>query len=314
MKKNKNIFAIAAIMLTVLTTACGNNNDVAQSSSPVENTEAAASVENANKELTAIDPFEDLSVVFNGEDGSGTVSIEYTGDNDFIRDKVRFNCDSPNANKLSNGDVISVSARCTPKEQQESGYELSVTEKEYTVSELGCFIKSNEDYYSFEELDNQMKSSFETDVFDKYCKVGNIVFASSFDFAFDNIGSDWEIIDSSYELVEKDLFIAKPFGVSNSYNEYYLVYKINMNLKKVDDGPYHTNDETVPIGTTTDVECVGYISKRKLYYENHNSNIKSDGYQSGSVLYTKTYNSGEDITEIIPVQTGYSSGEKFTIS
>lgn len=311
--KNKNIFAIAAIMLTVLTTACGKNNDVAQSSPPVENTEAVASAENVNKDLTALDPFEGLTVIFNGEDGSGTVSLEYTGDNDFIREKVRFNCDSPNANKLSNGDVISVSARCTPKEQQESGYELYVTEKDYTVSELGCFIKSNEDYYSFDELDNQLKSSFETDVFDEYCKVGNTVSASSFDFTFDNIASDWEIIDSSYELMEKDLFTANPFGVSNSYNEYYQVYKINMNLKKVDDGPYHTNDETAQIGTTTDVEFVGYISKQNLYYENHNSDIKSDGFQIGSVVYTKTYNSGEDITEIISVPTLYSSGEKISI-
>ena len=313
MKKNKNIFALAAIMLTVLTTACGNNDDVAQSSAPVANTEAVASAENVNKDLTAVDPFEGLTVIFNGEDGSGTVSLEYTGDNDFIREKVRFNCDSPNANKLSNGDVISISARCTPKEQQESGYELSVTEKEYTVSELGCFIKSNEDYYSFDELDNQLKSSFETDVFNKYCKVGNTVSASSFDFTFDNIASDWEIIDSSYELMEKDLFTANPFGVSNSYNEYYQVYKINMNLKKVDDGPYHTNDETAQIGTTTDVEFVGYISKQNLYYENHNSDIKSDGFQIGSVVYTKTYNSGEDITEIISVPTLYSSGEKISI-
>lgn len=312
MKKNKIIFAIAAIMLTALT-ACGKNNNTAQSSAPVANTEAVASAENVNKDLTAVDPFEGLTVIFNGEDGSGTVSLEYTGDNDFIREKVRFNCDSPNANKLSNGDVISVSARCTPKEQQESGYELSVTEKEYTVSELGCFIKSNEDYYSFDELDNQLKSSFETDVFDEYCKVGNTVSASSFDFTFDNIASDWEIIDSSYELMEKDLFTANPFGVSNSYNEYYQVYKINMNLKKVDDGPYHTNDETAQIGTTTDVEFVGYISKQNLYYENHNSDIKSDGFQIGSVVYTKTYNSGEDITEIISVPTLYSSGEKISI-
>lgn len=310
MKKNKNIFAIAAIMLTVLTTACGKNNDVAQSSPPVENTEAAASVENANKELTAIDPFEDLSVVFNGEDGSGTVSLEYTGDNDFIRDKVRFNCDSPNANKLSNGDIISVSARCTPKEQQESGYELSVTEKEYTVSELGCFIKSNEDYYSFEELDNQMNSSFETDVFDKYCKVGNIVFASSFDFAFDNIGSDWEIIDSSYELMEKDLFIAEYFGASNTYNSYYQVYDIKMSIKKVDDGPYHTNDETAQIGTTTNVEFVGYISKQNLYYENHNSDIKSDGFQIGNVNFRKKYNPEESITEILPSTPNITPNEE----
>lgn len=86
-----------------------------------------------------------------------------------------------------------------------------------------------------------------------------------------------------------------------------------MNLKKVDDGPYHTNDETAQIGTTTDVEFVGYISKQNLYYENHNSDIKSDGFQIGSVVYTKTYNSGEDITEIISVPTLYSSGEKISI-
>ena len=43
--KNKIIFAIAAIMLTALT-ACGKNNDAAQSSAPVVNTEAVASAEN----------------------------------------------------------------------------------------------------------------------------------------------------------------------------------------------------------------------------------------------------------------------------
>lgn len=307
--KNKIIFAIAAIMLTALT-ACGKNNNTAQSSAPVANTEAVASAENVNKDLTAVDPFEGLTVIFNGEDGSGTVSLEYTGDNDFIREKVRFNCDSPNANKLSNGNVISVSARCTPKEQQESGYELSVTEKDYTVSELGCFIKSNEDYYSFDELDNQLKSSFETDVFDEYCKVGNTVSASSFDFTFDNIASDWEIIDSSYELMEKDLFIAEAFGVSNTYNSYYQVYDIKMSIKKVDDGPYHTNDETAQIGTTTDVEFVGYISKQNLYYENHNSNIKSDGLQGGSVIFRKTYDPQESITEILPSTPNITPNEE----
>ena len=116
MTKTKFIAVAAAVLLTTLATACGDqkaNTDtsssaVTTSSVELENTEATP------KDITTIDPFDGLNVVFNGDNGSGTVEMEYTGNNAFIRDNVRFHCDSPNSTKLSNGDVISVSARCTP--------------------------------------------------------------------------------------------------------------------------------------------------------------------------------------------------------
>ena len=314
MIKKEVLSVAAAIMLAVFSTACGDNNDGSQVSSSLTDTEAVTTVEDTNKDITSIDPFEGLTVTFNGESGSGTVSLEYTGDIDFVRDKVRFNCDSPNSDKLSNGDVISVSARCTPKEQQENGYELSITEKEYTVSELSCYLKTVEEYYSFKDLDEQLNANFENDVFEKYCKKGDTISASKFDLKLDNIGSNWEIVDSSYALLEKDLFISECYGQSNSYNAYYHIYKINMTLKKVDNDSYYADEESAPIGTTKDVEFIGYISKEKLYYENHNSEIISDGLQNGSVIYNKANDSNNDIFEIVPISSAYLSGERFTIS
>ncbi|MBQ5333375.1 MAG: hypothetical protein J6K92_08975, partial [Oscillospiraceae bacterium] len=103
MIKKEVLSVAAAIMLAVFSTACGDNNDGSQVSSSLTDTEAVTTVEDTNKDITSIDPFEGLTVTFNGESGSGTVSLEYTGDIDFVRDKVRFNCDSPNSDKLSNG-------------------------------------------------------------------------------------------------------------------------------------------------------------------------------------------------------------------
>ncbi|MGN1137626.1 MAG: hypothetical protein ACI4SF_15590 [Oscillospiraceae bacterium] len=266
MIKKEVLFVAAAIMLAVFSTACGDNNDSSQVSSTLTDTEAVTTVEDTNKDITSIDPFEGLTVTFNGESGSGTVSLEYTGDNDFIRDKVRFNCDSPNSDKLSNGDVISVSARCTPKEQQENGYELSITEKEYTVSELGGFIDSP-DGYDFSEIDSLIENAFIEGEWTKKCSNGNLINDLS-----ESVPMDWQINDSSYAIYAKKLYIKKDNPVPNCY---YLFYKLDFDCEKIDSVYVDNPDSEYEYGDTTHWMGIATVKAASLYADNHSVTVKT---------------------------------------
>ena len=99
MTKTKFIAVAAAVLLTTMATACGDQKANTDTSSSAVTTSSVSELENTEatpKDITAIDPFDGLNVVFNGDNGSGTVEMEYTGNNAFIRDNVRFHCDSPN--------------------------------------------------------------------------------------------------------------------------------------------------------------------------------------------------------------------------
>lgn len=266
MKKNKIIFAIAAIMLTVFSTGCGKNNDTAETTIPVENTESVTSVENADKALTSIDPFDGLNVVFNGDNGNGTVEMEYIGDNAFIRDNVRFHCDSPNANKLSNGDIISISARCTPKDLQENNLELSATEKEYTVAELGGFIETP-DGYDFSEIDNFMENGFLNGYWEKECGIGKI-----FDDLSESVPIEWQIKERSFEVYDKKLYLKDNKLVPNYY---YIFYKLDFECEKID-GIYVDNpDSAYDYGDIAHWTGIAVVNIASLYTDNHSMTVKT---------------------------------------
>lgn len=270
MTKTKFIAVAAAVLLTTMATACGDQKANTDTSSSAVTTSSVSELENTEatpKDITAIDPFDGLNVVFNGDNGSGTVEMEYTGNNAFIRDNVRFHCDSPNSTKLSNGDVISVSARCTPKDLQENNLELSSTEKEYTVTELGGFVEVP-DGYDFSEIDAIMEDGFLRGKWENMCGIGKIINDVS-----ESDAIEWQINDRSYTLYEKKLYLKNNNPVPNYY---YIFYKLDFECEKID-GVYVDNpDSEYDYGDIVHWKGLAVVQLASLYADNHSMIVKSN--------------------------------------
>lgn len=262
MKKYLAGIAMTAAMCLILT-GCGGDKAESTAASPTADTTTTAA---EAKELTPIDPFQGLSVVFNGESGSGTVNIEYTGDNEFLKNEVRYVCDTPNADKLSNGDVISISARCTPKVSSDNGYELTVTEKEYTVSELGGYITSP-DGYDFSELDSKLEAAFLEGNWQKVCGVGNTINDHELEKDWVTV---WQINSGDFSE-----YANKLIEDNSATFDYYKIYKFDLDCEKID-GLVMNPNSSYEVGAKMNWSGFAVIYAHNVYVENHSVLVKSE--------------------------------------
>ena len=114
-------------------------------------------------EVKEIDPFENVTVLFEGVAPNGRATIKNTSDNY----NVYYEFDKNSG--LSNGDKIKVTASTNMNEEnfvKRYGKKLSVTEKEFTVEGLSSYITSIDQIP--EDIQNKMKSQAE-DSITAYC-------------------------------------------------------------------------------------------------------------------------------------------------
>lgn len=127
--------------------------------SEIEQSESAEQ-ESSSEEAESIDIWQDVEVTFHGADRLASVTIEYVGDNQTIRDNVKFYLYSKSADAFDtyNGDNIVIAAEYDEDVLKEAGIVLKknkdslpnkvedITDyKYYTVSGLGPRIEITDD-------------------------------------------------------------------------------------------------------------------------------------------------------------------------
>lgn len=89
------------------------------------------------KEVTMIDPFEHLEVIYSGTAPNGSAKVTYTG-GDGVLSSSKFKISQ--SSKLSNGDKITVTVSMSEDSALAKGYAFTQTSKEYTVSGLKEYV------------------------------------------------------------------------------------------------------------------------------------------------------------------------------
>lgn len=159
------------------------------------------------KELSIVDPFENISVAFSGIAPSGTAQLlddntdRYMGISRYIVEP---------SEGLSNGDVVKVliEPENAAEIAMEYGYTFAETEKEFTVEGLPYYVSKISEIPS--ELLDQMKKQSE-----------DIIAAKTKQWAENNILTDTEFL-GNYFLYTKDT------SLYSDKNYCYCVYKLNV--------------------------------------------------------------------------------------
>lgn len=87
--------------------------------------------------LTEIDPFEDLTVSFNGISPNMELYYEYTGDEDII-DEDMFNADQ--YENIAIGDMVTISLDVSEEYMESNGYQATQLSKEYECTEGSLYL------------------------------------------------------------------------------------------------------------------------------------------------------------------------------
>ena len=192
-------------------------------------------------ETTALDVFKDFEVYFEGLSPVAQLRGEYKGDNDFIKDNVRYRNASATAN-FKNGDVVTIQALCNSSVLEENNYSIAEDTKEFVVEGL--------DEYVYQEFDTtEIDNVFDTYVENKMKTsenfgIGAQTSANGF-FTGDNGNTkDIMTVQKQYiEPVRSELRFNEYRG--NTYKRYYaLSYDVEMSGK---DG---SSKSTMNVGDT----------------------------------------------------------------
>lgn len=183
------------------------------------------------EEPVEIDPFEGLSVTFTGISPKAEAEIEYTGDNEFVKEHVRFINDT--YGKYAIGDTITVKASYTDSVAEENNVIITQDEKEYTVSDIDEYLSGETD---FSELD---------DLF--YNEVQDILATSeNFGVGAETVSKGFFSDGNSFDEYTVKSFTITPYKAefcyeNNSYdsmNTYVVFYKLNFEVEKTSSSSY----------------------------------------------------------------------------
>ena len=173
-------------------------------------------------DATPIDPFDGLSVSFDGVSPYGNVKIDKNGCNDFTKNNVNFICDAQN---VKNGDKIKITAQYSENTADAAMVYVTKTEEEYEVLGLSEYISS---------LDNVDMSDIEQAISDSVlatvskARSTGIIFGMGFlaDATF-TVTSNCKLQD--LKSAERYMFIKKPNSYESVVNALYTVYEISIN-------------------------------------------------------------------------------------
>ena len=165
-------------------------------------------------EIEAYDPFDALSVVFQGMSGDGTAGLSVTASDD-IAEAITYSLSETKG--LSNGETITVTVTNDPDEfETVYGVRLAATERDYTVTGLSSYVADPADIP--EDAFSEMRSEVE-DHFNAYV-ASNWNLDCFTVLGFDCIGY--------YFLAEK--------SDSSPHNMVFVVYQVNVE--------YYVNDDS----------------------------------------------------------------------
>lgn len=274
MKTKKILLIITALCCTMMMSACNKKQD---DTGNVSRETTASKGEEKNGEATVIDVFSELNVTFEGENGSGEIICEYTGDNDFIKYDVEFKGDRNG--RYKNGDTAVVKLDYSDYRAENANVFFKEKEKEYTVDGLWGVIL-NADGYDFSECNKTL----EKQIFDKErinpnttyiisdLDIGNTFWTAYVDGNPETAW--WKILSAEYEPIQGKLYI--PENSSKVSNDYYLFYKATVICERIEGNSIINLDSKYALGDTK--EWIFLISEQthNVFIEKNSKTVKVD--------------------------------------
>ena len=215
------------------------------------------------QELTEIDPFQYLKIIFEGCSGDGIVSIEKDITSEVVKE-LNFVIDKDSG--LDNGDMITISLEeSESKKGLEKGYKFTSISKEYEVAGLSSFYESLYDISeskmtvfqnaALENIQEEYKS------IEEYAVLSDLEYVGAY-FMKDNQSNENNILMIIYKaLVESN---------NNDFEnkEIYIPVKMN-NLSYNEDGEF--NGEMADLHKIRvmqkDYRLLGYLSDTELFWQ-----------------------------------------------
>ncbi|MCX4376521.1 MAG: hypothetical protein OSJ61_10130 [Lachnospiraceae bacterium] len=280
--KNKKIIPIITALCCMLTmSACDKKQD---DTGNIPSSTTASKVEEKSGETTVIDVFSELNVTFEGENGSGKVVCEYTGDNDFIKYDVEFKGDRNG--RYKNGDTAVVKLDYSDLRAENANVYFKEKEHEYTVDGLWGVILSP-DGYDFTECNKVLEERmFDKERSDskfniKELDIGNTFFTTFIDGEIDS--TCWKILSVEYEPIRGKFLI--PEYSSKISNYYYLFYQATVKCEKIEGDFVINPNSKYAVGDTKEWNFVICEETHNVFVEKGSKIIKIDPQAHRVVSY-----------------------------
>ena len=232
-------------------------------------------------ELVDYDPFEDVSVIFDGKSASGSASISYNGKLDLYTTVDR-------SKDLKNGDVLSVKIDSfyndIQKEAAKKGYRLVSTEKTYTVEGLAAYLDTLED------LPGDALSQMDR---------------NANDYLRAYVAERWGENESFHkmELLGEYLLVAKNMSsVRDFHNMVYLVYKVYASNEESGDFEYYFYMRYNDILIIPDGSCSYNLSQYKVPEGNYFFGISGEAFTYGDHWYKGYLNLDSMFNQLVTTQ------------
>ena len=280
MKTKKILLIITALCCTMTISACNKKqNDTSNAGNVSRETTASKTVEKSG-ETNVIDVFSELNVTFEGENGSGEIICEYTGDNEFIKYDVEFKGDRNG--RYKNGDTAVVKLDYSDYRAESANVFFKEKEHEYPVEGLWGVIL-NSDGYDFSECNKALtdrlfdKERSDTNSDIKEFDVGNTFMTHYNDEGQSDI-STWKIISvGEYEAIQGKLVITNPNKV---LNEYTLFYKVTVLGEKIEVDSVFQLDEAInskyTVGEKKEWTYIISETTRNVFVEKDSNIVKTN--------------------------------------
>ena len=178
------------------------------------------------EEPVELNVWDNVVVTYEGISPNGTAKIEYQGDNDFIRNNVRYSVDKNYG--LSNGDEITAEASCSQIKLDEELYYIAQTQKSYVVEGIPYYA-DNLSGYDLSELDEQLlglaNESADNSTWNKAYNDGSRLYG--FQLMRDgSVSQEWSVT-GKYELKQvKKIFYHSDDKNKQTANSYTIFYEI----------------------------------------------------------------------------------------
>ena len=227
------------------------------------------------EDAVVLDLTKDISVTFEGMSPDGTAVIEYTGDNEFVKNHISYSYDG----QVKNGETITVSASYPENALENQGFIIdeNTISKEFTVSGLDEYLASEAD---LSEIGSYMDSYINEEIENsgKY-KNGAKISKSDFLKGYGNLTVDYKnysINKYSVTPVTETFLYSDGGEIYNKYdkiyNQYVRFYKVNVEAEKKTD---YGDDDGHQIGDV--------INGDDIYYAVYLNNIIKQS--SGELSY-----------------------------
>lgn len=265
----KKLLIISALCCMLLMSACEKKQD-GTGNTPSSTT--ASKTEEKSGENTIIDVFSELNVSFEGENGSGEVVCEYTGNNDFIKYDVEFKGDRNG--RYKNGDTAVIKLDYSDLRAENANVFFKEKEKEYTVDGLWGVILSA-DGYDFSECNKALEERmFDKERSDSQSNIREFDVGNKFSTSYVDGVSDptfWKIISAEYEPIQGKLIVT-----SSDTNEYTLYYKVTLLGEKIEDVFVIDPNSQYAIGDKKEWTFVIGEATRNVFIEKDSNIVKTN--------------------------------------